>query len=275
MRGRYTNNGIFGTLVSVCVLMIFVTPTKADDLVEVAICHQLPQIQKNAEGGDPQAEGTLAKLNYGGQCGVIRDYVKAVKWAQLSAEQGNATGEAMLALLLNQGLGVTRDDVEAIRWARLSAEQGHVPGEDYLALMLHHGWGTPRNDVEAIKWARLSANQGDAQGQGFLALLLAEEPNHKDDIEAVKWARLSAEQGHSGGQFTLGTMYSTGRGGLPKDYVEADKWYILSSRRNSIVVKIQKPLETLMSKVDIAEANGRADAWKPKENQPADHVQSR
>lgn len=247
--------------------LIAANPALAAEPLMSLICKQLPRTRIEAEGGNPEAQVTLSKLNHGGWCGVTKDDVKAVKWAELSAGQGNAEGEGMLALLFNRGLGVARDDVEAMKWARLSADQGNVPGQDYLALMLHHGWGAPKDDVEAIKWARLSAEKGDAQGEGLLALILAEQPTApKDDVEAAKWARLSAEQDHNGGQFVLGAMYSMGRGGLPRDYIEADKWYILSGRTNPAVANTRKPLEALMSKEDIAEANRRADEWKPKPN---------
>jgi TPR repeat protein len=253
------------TVVVTTLLLATTSPASADEPLKATMCRQLPQLTIHAQSGDPQAQATLSKLSHGGWCGIAKDDVKAAKWAELSAGQGNAEGEGMLALLFNRGLGVTRDDVEAMKWARLSAEQGNVPGQDYLALMLHHGWGAPKDDVEAIKWARLSAGKGDAQGEGLLALILAEEPTApKDDVEAAKWARLSAEQDHNGGQFVLGAMYSMGRGGLPRDYIEADKWYLLSGRTNEAVANTRKPLEALMSKEDIAEANRRADAWKPK-----------
>jgi TPR repeat protein len=253
--------------VVITLLLTAAPPVSGEEPLQATICRQLPQIKIHAQSGDPQAQATLSKLNHGGWCGVAKDDVKAAKWAELSAGQGNAEGEGMLALLFNRGLGVARDDVEAMKWARLSADQGNVPGQDYLALMLHHGWGAPKDDVEAIKWARLSAEKGDAQGEGLLALILAEQPTApKDDVEAAKWARLSAEQDHNGGQFVLGAMYSMGRGGLPRDYIEADKWYILSGRTNPAVANTRKPLEAFMSAEDIAEANRRAEAWKPKPN---------
>ena len=46
----------------------------------------------------------------------------------------------------------------------------------------------------------------------------------KDSIEAFKWYRLAAEQGEAGAQFNLGLMYDIGTG-IPKHPAEAVKWY--------------------------------------------------
>ena len=46
----------------------------------------------------------------------------------------------------------------------------------------------------------------------------------KDSIEALKWYRLAAEQGDAAAQFNLGLMYDIGTG-IPKHPAEAVKWY--------------------------------------------------
>jgi hypothetical protein len=47
----------------------------------------------------------------------------------------------------------------------------------------------------------------------------------KDDVEAVKWYRKSAEQGNADAQYNLGVCYEYGYG-VPKDHAEALKWYL-------------------------------------------------
>jgi TPR repeat protein len=249
-------------------LMLFMLPIPAAGVTKEKFnCQDLPQLKMAANDELPKAQATLSKVYLGGVC-VPKDDVEAAKWARLSAKQGDPQGEVVLATILNRGWGVPRDDVEALKWARLSAKQGNVPGMDYLALMLHRGEGTPKDDVDALKWARLSAEQADAQGESLIALILTERPRtRKNDAEAVKWARLSAEQGHLGSQFILGTMYQEGRGGLPKDCVEADKWYILAERDRDApkdFTRARMENELHMSKEEIAEAQRRADAWEPK-----------
>lgn len=250
--------------------MLLVTPASvaAAEPPEALACAEVSQINRDAEAGNPQAQATLAKLYRGGLCGLSKDDGNAAKWARLASGKGNASGEALLAFLLNRGLGVTRDDVEAVKWARLSAQQGYIPGVYYLAVLLHHGWGAPRDDAEAIKWARLAAEHGNLPAAGFLALMLYENSNTpKDDIETVKWARRAGEHGDGGAQFVLGRMFLKGRGGLPRDLIEGDMWHILAERSGdggTSTELAQKHVEALMSKEEIAEAHRRADAWKPK-----------
>jgi TPR repeat protein len=47
----------------------------------------------------------------------------------------------------------------------------------------------------------------------------------KDDVQAVSWFRRAADAGDGLGMNSLGLMYRGGRGGLPKDDVEAVSWY--------------------------------------------------
>ena len=52
------------------------------------------------------------------------DYTTAAKEFRLLAEQGDAGAQNILGLMYDQGEGVTQDYVEAVRWHRLAAEQG-------------------------------------------------------------------------------------------------------------------------------------------------------
>ncbi len=57
--------------------------------------------------------------------GVTRDYVEALKWYRLAAEQGAALAQNNLALMYATGRGVTRDDVEAWAWFNMVAISGN------------------------------------------------------------------------------------------------------------------------------------------------------
>ena len=51
-----------------------------------------------------------------------------------------------------------------------------------------------------------------------------------DFATAVRWWRPLAEQGHAKAQFSLGLMYSEGRG-VPQDDSEAVKWHRRAAQR--------------------------------------------
>jgi TPR repeat protein len=63
---------------------------------------------------------------------VPRDYVEAVKWWRLAAEQGLANAQYKLGFAYSEGKGVPRDDTEAVRWWRLAAEQNVANAQSNL-----------------------------------------------------------------------------------------------------------------------------------------------
>ena len=69
------------------------------------------------------------------------------------------------------------------------------------------------------------ANTGDAIAQINVGwMYLKGEGVPKDLVEAVKWYTKSAEQGHADAQYNLGLMYHNGDI-VPKDEVLARKWF--------------------------------------------------
>jgi TPR repeat protein len=216
-----------------------------------------------ADEGDSGGEAVLAELYHSG-LGVSKDDTEAAKWARKSAEQNDPSGEALLGWLAVEGKGVPKDDAEAAKWARKSAEQNDPFGEFVLGWLYLVGKGVPEDDAEAAKWARKAAIQGNADGEAFLGWRYYDGKGlPKDDAEAAKWSRRAADQGNHGGQQLLGLMYSTGQGGLPKDTIFADMWFILSYRDTNGTGGPMGKLESSMSTTDIAKAHRLADAWKP------------
>ena len=52
----------------------------------------------------------------------------------------------------------------------------------------------------------------------------------KDNVEAVKWYRMAAEGGSATGQMFLGKLYDGGRG-VAADTAEATKWYLKAAKQ--------------------------------------------
>ena len=71
---------------------------------------------------------------------------------------------------------------------------------------------------------RIRAEQGDPEFQFRLGSIYFHGKGvPKDYVEAVRWYRKSAEQGNVKGQYSLGYMYHEGNG-VPRDYAEATRW---------------------------------------------------
>ena len=54
--------------------------------------------------------------------------------------------------LYAEGNGVPEDYVEAIRWLRMAAEQGYAEAHYGLGVMYERSVGVPENDVQAYAW---------------------------------------------------------------------------------------------------------------------------
>ena len=76
-------------------------------------------------------------------------------------------------------------------------------------------------------------------------------------------SRLSdAERGDVDALFELGVTYSTGRGGLPVDLIEAHKWFNLAALNGSTRgQECRAEISVEMTAREIAEAQRQARAW--------------
>ena len=82
-----------------------------------------------------------------------------------------------------------------------------------------------------------AANEGDPASQtgvGFLFFLGQGVP--KDGIEAAKWYQLAAEQGHAEAQTYLGMLYDQGEG-VAEDKDEAIRWYQLAVEQDNLLAQ--------------------------------------
>ena len=58
---------------------------------------------------------------------------------------------------MNIGLGVPQDYVEAVKWYQLAADQGYAKAQYNLGLMHANGRGVPQDFVPAHHWLDLAA----------------------------------------------------------------------------------------------------------------------
>jgi TPR repeat protein len=226
-----------------------------------------------AENGDAQAQYFLGRLYAKGD-GVPKDYAKAAEYFRQSAAQGYAWAQNNLGAFYAQGLGVPQDYSEAVKWFRKAADQGDPLAQCSLGLSYSLGRGVPTNITEALKWYQLAAaqNQPDALlalgglylgGRGIPAdhiearkwLEKAAAQNcadayndlgliyeqggaglNKNMGQALKYYRLAAEKGVGKGQMNLGRMYLYGFG-VPKDFIEAYKWFYLAYRNGGGIAR--------------------------------------
>ena len=145
------------------------------------------------------------------------------------AAQGDATDQAKLGRLYQQGLLIPQSYEDAAFWYRKAADQGNAFGEYALGVLYLKGQGVQQDYTEAAKWFGKSAERGNGQAQFELGDCYAKGQGVvQNNEEAAKWWRKSADQGNMAGQSSLGYLYAEGRG-VPQNDEEAYFWLTLSS----------------------------------------------
>jgi Sel1 repeat len=97
--------------------------------------------------------------------GVPQNYVEAMKWYRLAADQGKRSAQYNLGFMYEQGQGVPQNYAEAVKWYRLAADQGNALAQSNLGLMYTQGHGVPQNYINAHMWFNLAAAKGYQDGE--------------------------------------------------------------------------------------------------------------
>jgi len=144
------------------------------------------------------------------------------------------------------------------------AAQGNADAIFGLAVMYANGRGVPRVDADALQLLRKAAELGSGEAQGNLGVMYRDGHGvSQNDVEAAIWSRKAAEQGYADGQFILAGQYLMGQG-VPQDYVQACMWLTLAAAGgNKSAAPILDHLKGVMTASQVAEAQQRADKWRP------------
>ena len=71
------------------------------------------------------------------------------------------------------GDGVRKDYVEAVRWYRIAAEQGDALAQYNLSLMYRSGYGVQKNNIIAHMWYSIASANGDETAGSWRAKVTA------------------------------------------------------------------------------------------------------
>ena len=88
------------------------------------------------------------------------DFVSAVRFAAIAAEQGDSLGQNNLGYMYGSGKGVSQNDREAAKWYGKAADQGQAEAQHNLGYMYYSGKGVPQDDREAAKWYKKQRTRG-------------------------------------------------------------------------------------------------------------------
>ena len=198
--------------------------------------------------------------------GVRQSDIEAVHCYYRAAVRGDPAAEYCVGYAYANGKGALRDINLALSWWQKAAEQGQVYAQSALGRFYLYGeYPGDTNHInytEAAKWLRQAANQNyaPAMGQlGYMYLYAIGLPH--DWAQALFWSQKAAALGDAAGQDSLGQMYEDGDAGLPKDLVQAYKWFWLSSQQGCPAGKhdvFEIELHNALTPAQIAEAKRMA-----------------
>ena len=152
-----------------------------------------------------------------------KNYVDAVKYYRIAADQGNMDAQYALGHCYYYGQGVVKDHGEAVKWYQKAADQGLADAKEKLKKVKKSSVAIKKVSSIAVEKAssiivdeKQSAKEQYELGKKFY--------NQKNYVDAVKYYRIAAGQGIMDAQYSLGYCYEFGQG-VEKDDKEAMKWY--------------------------------------------------
>jgi len=163
----------------------------------------------------------------------------------------------------SKGRRKIKDNQQAVLWYTKAAEKGHANAQFGLGRMYVTGKGVARDVELGVSWQLKAAEQGLANAQFaigkryFLGVGLVQ-----DHQQAQVMILKAAEQGLVGAQSQLGMIYFQGNEGIPRDLVQAHKWFnIASSSDDEPAKQYRSLLEEIMDQSQIEEAQRLAKEW--------------
>ncbi|MCP3942582.1 MAG: sel1 repeat family protein [Desulfobacteraceae bacterium] len=159
---------------------------------------------KAAEEGFAEAQIVVGFSYLTGDRMVEENHISAFRYLFASAEQGNPTGQFLLAMLYSQSDNARPVEKEIYYYSMLSALQGDVSGQVFYSTCYEVGLFVPKNYYKAYKWACIAkANGGEGLSpQAILRLepYLTKQELSKAQQEAAQYIekqrRRSFDKGH-------------------------------------------------------------------------------
>lgn len=217
-----------------------------------------------AEGGDGKAQILLGHLYRGGRNyydgQFARDEALAEEWYRRAAALGYAEAQYLLGEISSSKALRNDENAETLRneaetWMEKAAKQGHIGAQNTLGRWYLWRKNSDKRDL-GFGWLKAAANNGSVEAKITLFLFF-ERGSNVDPEKAAYWAQQAAEHVYPFAFFTLGNLYSTGKG-LKRNKVKAFVWYHLAVENGyDRARQLRDRLESKLSASELAEANSQ------------------
>lgn len=218
-----------------------------------------------AAGCHQDSARTLGLIYQNGK-GVPKDNAEAYQWFSLAKACGSQKGVAMLADLKAR---MTEDDVaQAEKRIEDRADKGISQAQFLVCFReMSKPLASDETALKAEHYCTLAARQGHPVAQMMTAGMLLNTLGgriKRDYGAAYGWAVKSAEQNVRMSQMYLATLYRDGTG-VPKDYVQAVKWYLIAEARGSREAGVfAAKIKAMLSPEQVRDAKEQAARFRPK-----------
>lgn len=183
-----------------------------------------------------------------------------------AAANGNPSAMFEIASRYTDGHGGESDMAAAARWYEKAAEQGLAPAQYRIGNLYEKGIGVEGDIDKARQWYEKAAEQGNASAMHNLGVLhaMGHDGEEADNTAAAHWFQKAAELGVKDSQFNLGILSTKGVG-VPRDLVEAYKWFALvADKGDSDAAAKRDDVANALDADDLDKAKAKAELWKPK-----------
>ena len=116
-----------------------------------------PRIRIAAEAGDAGAQFTQAEALLQDPTRTPENSLKAVRWLEMSAENGNTGAMIVLGRLSRTGVGTLQSFCNTVKWIQMAAAGGDREGMLELGRLYRDGVGVNKDPVRAYVWFNRSA----------------------------------------------------------------------------------------------------------------------
>ncbi|MBK7356128.1 tetratricopeptide repeat protein [Propionivibrio sp.] len=111
-----------------------------------------PGIKIAAEGGDAGAQFRLGQALLQDPSRSVENSAHALRWLQMSAENGNTEAMIVLGRLSRSGVGLLQNYSQASKWIQTAADRGNPEGMLELGRLYRDGIGLDKDPVRAYVW---------------------------------------------------------------------------------------------------------------------------
>lgn len=196
-----------------------------------------------ADGGDLDAQLSLAYIYLYGEGDIKTDYKKAFHYYKLAADQKDNVAINNLGSLYYSGIGTPKDIGKAVEMFRTASQLGNVEAAVNLAFLYLTGNGVAKDSVEAMTLFADAAQKDNPTAQFMLGYAYYTGFHVPLDYgQAFEQMEKAAKAKFDDAQFMLAQMYTLGQG-VPQNYGKAVKLYNQA--------RLQGHLQAMMTLGDI------------------------